>query len=213
MGPAPEAIGGLFYMKYSFDEKMRAIEFYEKKHCYNYPESCKSREQKRQYANNVKQWLSAYRVKGAEWLKRGNPSTLYSPEEKLSMIEPVLSGKASFGGLAKENGIRASTLFVWARKYRESGIDGLKCSKPGRPEKNMKDKTDEEKKTQVTDSDRISVMEEQIKDLEHRNLLLQAELDYVKKLRALVEKEERDGRERKRPSSENSSKARNTKGK
>lgn len=192
---------------------MKAIEFYEKKHCYNYPESCKSRDRKRQYANNVKQWLFAYRAKGADWLKRSNPSMLYSPEEKLMMIEPVLSGKASFSGLAKEYGIRASTLFVWARKYRESGIDMLKCSKPGRPEKNMKDKTDKEKKTQVTDSDRINMMEEQIKDLEHRNLLLQAELDYVKKLRALVEKEKRNGREKKRPLSENSSKAKNTKGK
>lgn len=201
-------------MRYSFDEKMRAIEFYEKNHCYDYPEHCKSRVQKNLYANNVKQWVSAYRVKGADWVKKGYPSSLYSPEEKLKMITPVLLGKASFKGIATENGLKASTLFIWAKKYKESGMDGLKCSKPGRLAENMNDmETGEDKKTPETDSDRISAMEKQIKDLEHRNLLLQAELDYVKKLRALVEKEKKEGREKKRLSSESSSKARNTKGK
>lgn len=201
-------------MRYSFDEKMRAIEFYEKNHCYDYPEHCKSRMQKKLYASNVKQWVSAYRVKGADWVKKAYPSSLYSPEEKLKMIAPVLLGKASFKGIAAENGLKASTLFIWAKKYKESGMDGLKCSKPGRHAENMNDmETGEDKKPLETDSDRISTMEKQIKDLEHRNLLLQAELDYVKKLRALVEKEKKEGREKKRLSSENSSKARNTKGK
>lgn len=195
-------------MKYSFEEKMKAIEFYEKNHCCDYPESCKSRNQRRIYANNVRQWVSAYRARGADWLKRGHPSLLFSPEDKLRMIEMVLSGKATFNGMASKNGIKASTLFIWARKYRESGIDGLKCSKPGRQARDMKEKPDE-RKNGASEMD-VDRMRRQIEDLEHRNLLLQAELDYIKKLKALVEKEERERRRKRQPSSGNSSKARNT---
>ena len=52
-----------------------------------------------------------------------------STEEKLKLIEPIISGKLSSKGAAQKNNMHESTLRDWIRKYNESGMQGLEIGK------------------------------------------------------------------------------------
>ena len=86
---------------------------------------------------------------------------------------------------ARSAGIGHDLLIKWHRIYLESGIDGLKSIKRGRP--SMKKKPDSVKKE---DSEKTA--KELLKELEY----LRAENEYLKKLNALVQ--ERETRQQKK---------------
>ena len=45
-----------------------------------------------------------------------------SVEEKIKLIEPIISGELSAKGVAKKYNMYESTLRTWLRKYKESGL-------------------------------------------------------------------------------------------
>lgn len=197
-------------MKYTFDEKLKAVRLYERCRTFDYPEGCISKAQKGIYAKQVKFWHSVYLAKGAEGLMHKTANSSYTPEQKLGMIMPVLTGEKSLVRQSKDVCINQGTLYAWIKKYRQSGPEGLKCSKKGRPGKNtMVPKTKEGTEEAVSPAD----YGKKIKDLEHQVALLEFELEYRKKAHALAEKKRISEQRRKRGSSGKSSKARNTEGK
>lgn len=197
-------------MKYTFDEKLKAVRLYERCRTFDYPEGCISKAQKGIYAKQVKFWHSVYLAKGAEGLMHKTANSSYTPEQKLGMIMPVLTGEKSLVRQSKDVCINQGTLYSWIKKYRQSGPEGLKCSKKGRPGKNMMvPKTKEGTEEAASPAD----YGKKIKDLEHQVALLEFELEYRKKAHALAEKKRISEQRRKRGSSGKSSKARNTEGK
>ena len=197
-------------MKYTFDEKLKAVRLYERCRTFDYPEGCISKAQKGIYAKQVKFWHSVYLAKGEEGLMHKTANSSYTPEQKLGMILPVLTGEKSLTRQAKDVCINQGTLYSWIKKYRQSGPEGLKCSKKGRPRKNM---GHPEERRAAGNAAAAADDKKKIKDLEHQVALLEFELEYRKKAHALAEKKRISEQRRKRGSSGKSSKARNTEGK
>ena len=197
-------------MKYTFDEKLKAVRLYERCRTFDYPEGCISKAQKGIYAKQVKFWHSVYLAKGEEGLMHKTANSSYTPEQKLGMILPVLTGEKSLTRQAKDVCINQGTLYSWIKKYRQSGLEGLKCSKKGRPGKNMEHP---EERRAAGNAAAATDDKKKIEELEHQVALLEFELEYRKKAHALAEKKRISEQRRKRGSSGKSSKARNTEGK
>lgn len=197
-------------MKYTWKQKLEAVRLYAGSGTYDYPKECKSGARKRSYAKQVKFWHSVYLVKGEEGLMHKTANSFYPPEQKREMIMPVLTGEKSLTQQAKDVCINQGTLYSWIKKYRQSGPEGLKCSKKGRPRKNM---GHPEERRAAGNAAAAADDKKKIKDLEHQVALLEFELEYRKKAHALAEKKRISEQRRKRGSSGKSSKARNTEGK
>ena len=197
-------------MKYTFDEKLKAVRLYERCRTFDYPEGCISKAQKGIYAKQVKFWHSVYLAKGEEGLMHKTANSSYPPEQKREMIMPVLTGEKSLTRQAKDVCINQGTLYSWIKKYRQSGPEGLKCAKKGRPRKNM---GHPEERRAAGNAAAGTDDKKKIEELEHQVALLEFELEYRKKAHALAEKKRISEQRRKRGSSVKSSKARNTEGK
>lgn len=160
-------------MKYTFEMKLSAVKFYESNGGFKYPKSCKNKSKKKTYSNKVKFWYSVYQLNGEEGLKRKENNDTYTPERKFSLIAPILSGLISCTKQPKTVGIESGTLSSWINRYRKDGIDGLKCSRRGRPRKTMPiENPSEIKQVDSTDD------KKRIEELEYRVILLEAENEY-----------------------------------
>ena len=193
-------------MKFTFDDKLKAVLYYLRYSSYEIPDDYVSENQKCKYRYLVRHWVSVYTLKGEAGLRHG-PNKKYTPEMKYQCIEPLLNGELGYEMQANAVGIDSSTLRSWLRKYREKGIDGLKCSKRGRPRKNM----EPENKEVLTPAESIQPSEDEPKTLEEalaeirklkeKILYQEARELYLKKLDALVEEREKRERKRKRAQS------------
>ena len=203
-------------MKFTFDDKLKAVLYYLKYGSHEIPDDYASPNQKCRYRSIVRHWVSVYRLKGEEGLRHGN-NHYYSPEKKYQIIEPLLNGEIGFETQANIVGIDHGTLFAWVNRYREKGMDGLKCSKRGRPCKNMEPENQEAKAPVEPirpTEDEPQTLEEallEIRQLKEKLLYKEARELYLKKLDALVEERERQERLKKHARLRKSSKARKSK--
>lgn len=203
-------------MKYSFEEKLKAVKLHLECQSYCYPEDCDTCSKKVRYNKAVKFWEAQYLLNGEEGIRHPIKNKVYTAEEKYVIIQPVLLYEVSLTQQSKNTGIYSGQLVSWIKRYKERGMDGLKCSKRGR-KKNMKSNEEakiesveeQPKKKRKSNKD----LEKENEELKQQNLILRAELEYRKKLQALVEDKERQARMRKQKSSTNSSKAKHSKGK
>ena len=206
-----KAIGGAFQMKFTFEEKLAAVKLHKEKGTYKYPKGYEAKSKKQVYRFYVQFWEAQYDRNGEEGIRHGLNSA-YSPEKKLSIITPVLMGEISKKQQATSYGVRPSSITQWIERYRKDGLEGLKSCKPGRKPKIMpiiSEKKEDTDKTVAEDNQED--LKKKVEELEHENLLLHAELDYRKKLEALVEKRLKSERAKRPTPSSFSSKAKNTK--
>ena len=111
----------------------------------------------------------------------------YSGAEKVEIIERLRSEQLSFHEASRVYGIPRRTLQDWERIYLEEGKEALLVERRGRAcaasgtQKGRKPKLDKQ-------------VEE---DLIAENQRLRMEIDYLKKLRALILEEERQNRKHK----------------
>ncbi len=197
-------------MKFTFEEKLAAVKLHKEKGTYKYPKGYKDESRKSAYRFYVRFWEAQYDRGGEDGIRHGLNSA-YSPEKKLSIITPVLMGEITCRQQAVSYGVRPSSIDQWINKYRKDGLEGLKSCHPGRKPKNMpviSEKKEETDKTVAEDNQED--LRKRLKELEHENLLLHAELDYRKKLEALVEKRLKSERARRPTPSSLSSKAKDT---
>ena len=198
-------------MKFTFEQKLTAVKLHKEKGTYKYPKGYEAKSKKQVYRFYVQFWEAQYDRNGEEGIRHGLNSA-YSPEKKLSIITPVLMGEITGRQQAIRCGVRPSSIVLWIKRYRKDGLEGLKSCHPGRKPKNMpviSEKKEETDKTVAEDNQED--LKKKVEELEHENLLLHAELDYRKKLEALVEKRRKLERAKRPTPSSFSSKAKNTK--
>ena len=97
---------------------------------------------------------------------KGQKYKIWTPEEKLKIIEPLLNMEKGMWSYSKETGINSGLLYSWIKKYREKGIEGLtNKKKPGNPLSKYQSK-------------KFLTKEEQ---LEYENMKLRIENELLKK--------------------------------
>ena len=112
--------------------------------------------------------------------KKGQVFKNYSPEFKLSVILDMRNNNLGYNETMRKYNINSHTAIQnWERKYLEEGIEGLEKENRGRPIANGKKRG------------RPPKMDKQIEeDLIAENQRLRMEIEYLKKLSALVLAEE-----------------------
>ena len=102
----------------------------------------------------------------------------YSKFEKEQIINRILNGE-SIISVAVDEGVKSKSLVCqWVQKYKKNGYNIVE-RKRGRPIM--------ANPTQEKEGNQIETDKEKIKRLEEENLYLKAELEYSKKLRAVVQ--------------------------
>jgi transposase len=132
----------------------------------------------------VRRWVLWYQAHGTEGLKK--KFTHYNAEFKLSVLQRIWDDGLSYGQAATAFNIRTpGVLGVWERAYRGGGIDALRFRLEGRPRQMTTPITRPEPKPKPDDENRSHG--ELLAELNH----LRMENAYLKKLRALVQAQQK----------------------
>ena len=125
--------------------------------------------------HTVGEWQYIYRAFGSEVLLRmDGKQARYTYEQKVAAASAVVDGGMSKPDAMREFGIMSmAPLKRWCRLYREGGAEALEPKPKGRP------KGSGAKPRKLTRE----------QELEERCKRLEAEVAYLKKLRALVERD------------------------
>ena len=160
-------------MVYSKEDKLRIIKLY-----LEGVDVCPDNLSKQQKANlmkRIKGWVHVYRLHGEAGLE---PKTKqYSQKERINAVERVLAGESQYQvsyslGLSDRGTIRD-----WIRRYEKYGPEGLK---DGNAAKYFNSIT-----KSVNDT---AFLQEENKLLRNKINELEAEIKYLKKLQALIQK-------------------------
>ena len=157
-----------FIMKYSKKFKLECIRKYKNGEYIEDPPSTRHYT----FHKQVRKWVRIYDSLGEVGLEHGRPTL--DIDQKLELIIRVENGE-SYKSAAYSVGIGDGLLIKWHNIYFESGIDGLKSLKRGRPSMNKK------KPKKDKDKSELELLKEE-------NEYLKAENEYLKKLDALVQK-------------------------
>ena len=124
--------------------------------------------------NTVGKWQDTFRSVGREALLTMGCKRSYDWETKVAAASAVVDSGKPKPSVMREFGIASrSPLDAWCRKYREGGAEALRPRPKGRP-RGSGPKSRERTREQ---------------ELEERCRRLEAEVAYLKKLRALVERD------------------------
>lgn len=123
----------------------------------------------------VREWQWVYRAFGSEaLLSMGGKQSRYTFEQRVAAASAVVDGGMAKTDAMAEFGIRSkSPLERWCRLYREGGAEALRPRPKGRPRGSRS-------------KPRARTREQELEDRCRR---LEAEVAYLKKLRALVERD------------------------
>ena len=124
-------------------------------------------------SQTVEKWQQIYRAFGSEVLLRmDGKQARYTHEQKVAAARAVVEGGMTKPEAMAEFGIMSrAPLDRWCRLYREGGAEALRPRPKGRPKgSGARPRTREE-------------------ELEERCRMLEAEVAYLKKLRALAERD------------------------
>ncbi len=125
--------------------------------------------------NNIKYLIRLIDKHGFAVL-RTNKNKYYLPYQKETIINRVLINNEPMTSVAIDEGLPSCGMLLnWISKYKENGYNIVE-RKRGRSTMSKENKKKENETT-----------EEKIKRLEEENLYLRAELEYSKKLRAVVQ--------------------------
>ena len=155
-------------MKYSKEFKLECIRKYKNGEYIEDPPSTRHDT----FHKQVRKWVRIYDSLGEAGLDHNKPTL--DIDQRLELIRRVESGE-SYSQVAHSVGIGDDLLIKWHNIYLESGIDGLKSLKRGRPSMNKKKPKKDKDKTEL-------------ELLKEENEYLKAENEYLKKLDALVQK-------------------------
>ena len=109
------------------------------------------------------------------------PNKRYTPEFKIKVVETMHREKLSYRETARQFDVPNSRVTAWERIYLEEGAEGLYIERRGRKSTGRSPK----------------IKKEVEEDLIAENQRLRMEIDYLKKLNALVLEEERQNRKHK----------------
>lgn len=164
--------------KYSKEFKLKCIEFYEKNQKYPKIDGVS----KKSVEKYIWEWKHLFKIMGEKGLDNTIFYKSYTLKDKIKACKRINAGE-NYTQVAQSIGMRThSTVRSWYLAYLKDGIAGLQYRK------GIKTKTSVEvsktmKKT-LTDSER-----EELISLRKRVEILEAENEFLKKLKALVLKE------------------------
>ena len=124
--------------------------------------------------NNIKKLVSKYKLHGEKIFEKSHKTI--TPEIKQEVINKIMNGESK-NSLAAEYLITEAQIIDWLKRYKENGYNGLKNKPKGRPSAMRK------KKEEIVYDD---PKDKELAELKQRNLELEAEVEALKKLRALV---------------------------
>ena len=187
-------------MKYTWQFKLECVKNYKKGITTPVPEYSKMNQ--REFNRKVRVWVRVFDIHGVDGLKHKSSNRIWTPEKKYDLIAKVLAGN-SIKSTAIEAGINVGELYSWVNKYKQSGYDGLKCLKRGRPrnEESSMITNNNNKPKELSKSER-----EELIALRRRNEYLEAENAYLKKIEALAIQKTASVKAKKQPSSKTLSK-------
>ena len=126
--------------------------------------------------NKINYLVSLIDRNGLDVLRK-NKNKYYNIKEKERIINRVLIDLETIRFVSIDEGLLSDgILHTWIKKYKELGYNIVE-RKRGRPTMTKK----------PTKSKKNETIEEKVRRLEEENLYLKAELDYSKKLRAVVQ--------------------------
>lgn len=159
-------------MVYTKEEKLKIVRMY-LDGVIEYPSNA-TPQQKNNIRKKIKKWVGVYKAQGEKGLE---PKThRYTYEDKKYVVERLLAGESQYQVSFSLGIVNTKQVRKWLRIYREYGWEGLK--KDGNANKyfNIKKST----KTKLKEA------EEEIKFLRSKVKELNIEVEYLKKLNALV---------------------------
>ena len=137
------------------------------------------------HSSIIRKWLSAYKQNGTDGFERKYNS--YTPEFKLQVVEDMQTNGLSYRAAALKHSVGIhTTIKQWERIYLEKGYDGLKDSNrglPGKPKVGRPPSKPTNKKKYTS--------KEAYDTLTSENKHLRMELEYLKKLNALIRSKEK----------------------
>ena len=121
---------GVFFMRYSYEFKVKCVEMYERGEYPDTPNGITTRK----FRDTIRKWKRMVDSLGVGILQHKTKNKKWNPEEKLVLVSKILAGY-SYNSVALENGINYRILYNWVQKYKEKGYNGLVDEKKGRPRK------------------------------------------------------------------------------
>ena len=158
-------------MKYSKQFKLECVQRYKNGDYIEDPPGIKHKS----FHDQILRWTEIHDSLGEAGLEHGRPTL--DVDQITELINRVEAGE-SYTGAARSLGIQECLLIKWHKIYQEKGIDGLKLLKRGRP--SMAKQNKEVAKKDPKDMSRDELLEA----LEMATI----EVEYLKKLSALVQK-------------------------
>lgn len=181
-------------MKYTKEEKIAWAKQYLKDGDIDAPSECKTKSQRKHFANRVHEWARMLQKCGESYFDPHYRE--HSLDEKIEVV--VYADKNGAVAASTKYLIPRNNIDIWRHRFHTQGIDGLKSKPKGRPPK-MEDKEMPETppKTPKGDAGELEKALAKIAELEAKLLAAEKQLsddrvriDYLKKLQALTEKQD-----------------------
>ena len=107
-------------MRYSHEYKLECIELYRQGIWPETPEGIKPT----RFRKMIRYWVRVEEQNGPDALKHSGNNKVWTPEAKYELVAKVLAGQ-SYKSVAISAGISDGMLYMWVRKYKELGYNGL----------------------------------------------------------------------------------------
>lgn len=160
-------------MLYTKEDKLRVIKLYLDEGIIEYPPNATT-QQKQNIRKRLKKWVGVYKEKGENALEPKKKQ--YTYEDKKYAIERLLAGESKYQIAFKMGMCDTKRLRIWEKRYKELGWDGLKYDGNKKKYFNVR----------VTTASKLKEAEKEIEYLRQKVKELNIEIDYLKKLNALV---------------------------
>lgn len=165
-------------VKYSYEFKLECAELVVIKH-YSYESVSK---QKLTSESNIRKWVSFYRQYGRAGLLL-KKNQVYSIDFKLNVVKSIDTDSLSLREARLRFNIPSDSIIIkWKKDFANFGLQGLKAKPKGRP-KSMSDSKRKKSKSEKP----LTREEEPLLE----NEALRCEVDFLKKLQALIQAEEK----------------------
>lgn len=163
--------------KFTVDQKVEAVERY----LNGYEGFKKIAKSMGTSHTTIMKWVKLYEVNGMEGLEKGYTS--YSLQFKMDVLKFMNETGASLLETASTFNIPTlSTLSVWRRLFETGGVEALESKKKGRPL--MKKQSKHPSPITETKPESIEALQAKVRQLEMENA-------YLKKLKSLVQEQEK----------------------
>lgn len=185
-------------MKYTKEEKIAWAKQYLKDGDIDAPSECKTKSQRKHFANHVHEWARMLQKCGESYFDPHYRE--HSLDEKIEVV--VYADKNGAVAASTKYLIPRNNIDIWRHRFHTQGIEGLQSKPKGRRPKMPKTETPKDPPKQGGADDKlVESLLARIAELETENAAFRKQhetdlgkIEFLKKLRALTEKDRKNGR-------------------